>query len=152
MNVKIVVVCTRIADAQRWLLPGGSVVTAQEYVSHDRRTHRSMHVIVSVSLLLFLASNIVALHVTTRPKFELWLTGCEPWQTNTPQYAWRSVPENVKRSIKLFFGIFHVTCSTWVVALYELCGWYDATHRLRNSQWELPHRTANHRTAAVPQS
>ena len=46
-----------------------------------------------------LAIIIIALHVTTRSKFELWLAGCETCQTNTPQHAKRSVPENIKLRI-----------------------------------------------------
>ena len=66
-----------------------------------------------------------------------WVTGCEPWQTNTPQHAERSVPENIKSIliITLFFVVCNVICSICVAALYELstllCGWYDSTHRLR---------------------
>ena len=54
--------------------------------------------------------------------------------TNTPQHAWRSVADNVKRIIlcALWVVIFNVVCSICVVALYdfstELYGCDDSTH------------------------
>ena len=40
---------------------------------------------------MFRAVIVVALHVTCCPMFELWLTVCEPWQTNSPFYAWSGI-------------------------------------------------------------
>ena len=48
------------------------------FAGRDRRTHRCMNVVVYFLLYLFLAIVIAVLHVTTRPKFGMRLTGCEP--------------------------------------------------------------------------
>ena len=48
---------------------------------------RWWHIHVSLLLYIFLAITLITLHVTSCPKFELWLTVREPWQTNPPSYA-----------------------------------------------------------------
>ena len=40
---------------------------------------------------MFRAVILVALHVTCCPMFELRLTVCEPWQTNSPFYLWSCI-------------------------------------------------------------
>ena len=103
-------------------------------VSRDRRTHRYMHVLVSFVTYILLCIIIVALHVTTRPKSELWLSQfglgswlkvCEPWQTNTSRHAFRSVPENDKRR-KKFYGF-----SSYVMLFVALAFW--ALYNLESS-------------------
>ena len=90
-------------------------------------------------LYAFLAIIIVALHGTARPKFELRLSGCEPWRTNTPQHAERSVSKNIMRILTSILLIDISVCrkvgSIFVLVHYELStllsSWYDSTHRLR---------------------
>ena len=76
-----------------------------------------MHVIVSFSFCIFLAMNLVALQMPSRPQFKLRVT-CEPWQTNSPQHAYRSVPETVKW--KLIYVYTHICCFKVYVLLYKL--------------------------------
>ena len=71
-------------------------------------------------------------------------TVCEPWQTYTPQHAYRSVTENIEhRTIYLLcFVVCNVLCSTCVLALCkfsaELSGYNDSTHRLmtQRTAWD----------------
>ena len=74
INGTCVTVCSKFTDAQRRLLPGGSVVTTQEHADNllaptlaneaDKAAFCYVHVLVSFLVYVFLAIIIVTLHVT----------------------------------------------------------------------------------------
>ena len=66
------------------------------------RLPRGYRTIWAFTLFIFLAMILVALHMTSRPKFKLWPT-CAPWQTNSAQHACRSVLENAKYEVVHIF-------------------------------------------------
>ena len=48
-------------------------------------------------------------------------TVCEPWQTNTPQHAYRSVPENMKRRLQ------NCSFSSYVMLFVAHASWLSTT-------------------------
>ena len=71
--------------------------------------------------------------MTSRSNIELWPT-CEPWQTNSLQQAYRSVPENVKWKLTYVYSslLYVLLCVAHTARLSRSpLGYHDSQHSLR---------------------